>query len=156
MKSTRCWRCSPTLPATCIWATCAITQSATWWLALSICRVIMCCTRWAGIPLACRRKMRPSNTAFFRGIGRSPISTICAASCKAWASATTGTVKWPPAYRNIINGRNGCFYSFTSTAWPTKSMPPSTGAPPAPRCWLMSRWWTAIANVATLWWRKRI
>ena len=91
------------LRASCTWATCATTPSATRWRATCGCAATTCCTRWAGTPSVCRRKTPRSRTTRRRASGRSATSPPCGSRCSASASAMTGpteiTTCLPDYYR---------------------------------------------------------
>ena len=143
------WRCFLTRPGASTWGTCAITPSATWWLATNGCGGSTCCTPWAGTPSACPRKTPPWPGGCTRPSGPLRISPTCAASFKPWAIAMIGPGSWPPATRNIIVGSSWSSSRCSKGGWPTNGWPRSTGAPSAPRCWPMSRWKMAAAGGAT-------
>ena len=54
----------------CTWGTCATTPLAMRWRATCGCGATTCCTRWAGTPSGCRRRMPRSRTIRRRASGR--------------------------------------------------------------------------------------
>ena len=121
-SSTAC-ACSRTPAAACTWGMCATTPSVTSSPVTSACRARTCCSRWAGMPSVCRRKMPPSRTTCRRPNGRVRTSPTCASNSSVSASPMTGRANSRPATPATTAGNSGSSGGCTRKGWFTARPP---------------------------------
>ncbi len=102
------WRCFHIPPAASTWATCATMRWAM--LSLAICGLAatMCCTPWAGTPLACRLRTPPWRKAHIPKPG--PMKTLqpCGASSSPWGCRLIGAARSPRAIHPTTGMNRKC------------------------------------------------